>query len=335
MTQLASILDCAIAGSPCAGETISGDRAVLAEFTDGALIAVIDGLGHGAEAAHAAQAAAELLEAHPSDAPLELVRRCHDALRRTRGVALSLAAIDARRSTMSWIGVGNVEGTLLRVGRGELPARESLSTRGGVVGSHLPPLRTHELSIAPGDTLLFTSDGIRGGFHDTIELGASPTQQAESIAATFGKREDDSCVVVARYLGLPLLAERVLVREEADIAMVRKALREQARAAGVDEAAIERLATAASELARNVLVHACGGEIFVGPTRAGERRAFLVVARDEGPGIAEPARALEDGYSTAGGLGLGLPGARRLVDELELQTTVGRGTTVTLRRWLS
>src|SRR5262245_53445005 len=94
------------------------------------------------------------------------------------------------------------------------------------------------------------------------------------------------------------------------------------------------LATAISEIARNITTYAGSGEVVIEVVRdADGRRGVRVIARDEGPGIEDLDRALTDGYTTGGGLGLGLPGARRLVDEFEIQTTPGQGTTVTLVKW--
>src|SRR5436309_11591566 len=94
------------------GQTQSGDRFVLKLFDGGALAGVIDGLGHGDEAAAAAVAAATILEAHPHEPVATLVSRCHQQLQRTRGAVMSLASFDARENTLTWIAVGNVEGVL-------------------------------------------------------------------------------------------------------------------------------------------------------------------------------------------------------------------------------
>ena len=94
------------------------------------------------------------------------------------------------------------------------------------------------------------------------------------------------------------------------------------------------LATAISEIARNITTYAKRGEVFIELVRdSNGRRGVKVIARDQGPGIADLERALTDGYTTGGGLGLGLPGARRLVDEFDIQTAPGQGTTVTLVKW--
>lgn len=93
------------------------------------------------------------------------------------------------------------------------------------------------------------------------------------------------------------------------------------------------IATAISELARNIVIYAKRGEIVLARTNNGVRPGIVVVARDEGPGIANVSQAVAGGYSTSGGLGLGLSGVRRLMDEFEISSEPGRGTTVTVTRW--
>ena len=93
------------------------------------------------------------------------------------------------------------------------------------------------------------------------------------------------------------------------------------------------MATAISELARNIVSYAGQGEIVLRATQNSGSPGVTVIARDDGPGIPSIEQALRDGYSTSGSLGLGLPGVRRLVDEFEIASEVGRGTTVTIRKW--
>jgi len=92
------------------------------------------------------------------------------------------------------------------------------------------------------------------------------------------------------------------------------------------------IAAAISEIARNILMYAKRGEVTLGVVTNGDRQGVVIVARDQGPGIRDVERALEDGYSTSGGLGLGLPGARRLMDDFDVSSTVGKGTTVTMKK---
>ena len=193
------IIDWGWAGSGL--ETPSGDLHVVAPFPGGVLVALLDGLGHGEEAAAASKAALAVLHDHAGDSLLLLVPRCHDALRRTRGVVMSLASFRTADSSMTWTGIGNVEGVLLRArGSPERPD-ESISVRGGVVGYQLPPLRADALLVFPGDTLIMATDGIRSGFATGLAIENSPQEIAESILARFAKGTDDAHIVVARYLG--------------------------------------------------------------------------------------------------------------------------------------
>ena len=179
-------------------ELESGDLHVVVPFPGGALVALIDGLGHGPEARAAASAAAALLEAHASDSVLVLVQRCHDALRKTRGAAMSLASFRTEDSSMTWLGIGNVGGVLV-LGNGELAA--GIGARGGVVGYQIPMLRASTVHVSPGDTLIMATDGIRGGFTADLAINHEPQEIAESTLARFAKGSDDAHVVVARYLG--------------------------------------------------------------------------------------------------------------------------------------
>jgi phosphoserine phosphatase RsbX len=186
-------------GEPAGGRD-SGDLHVVAPFPGGTLVAVIDGLGHGREAAAAARAAARVLEAQPDESVLALVERCHEDLRKTRGAVMSLASFDAQASSLTLVGVGNVEGVLLRSGPAER-RREDLAPREGIVGYRLPPLRATRLSVSPHDTLVMATDGIERGFTVDLDLGRRPQEIADSILTRHRKRSDDALVVVVRYLG--------------------------------------------------------------------------------------------------------------------------------------
>jgi len=128
---------------------------------------------------------------------------------------------------------------------------------------------------------------------------------------------------------------RAPIGEEADVAMARKVIRQLAPRGGLSEAAAHALATAVSEIARNIVVHAAVGELSVCVVHDCDRRGLIVVACDTGPGIPDPERAMQDGYSTVESLGLGLSSARRLVDDFALASAPGRGTTVILKKWAS
>lgn len=182
-------------------EPSSGDLHVVTPFADGVLVALLDGLGHGPEAAAASAAAIPVLRKHARDSLLLIVQQCHEALRKTRGVVMSLASFRTSDSSMTWMGIGNVDGVLLRGQANRAQPHEAISTRGGVIGYQLPPLRADTLLVAPGDTLIMATDGIRSGFAADAPIGIASQEIAESILARFAKGTDDAHVVVARYLG--------------------------------------------------------------------------------------------------------------------------------------
>ena len=182
-------------------EGVSGDLHAVVPFDGGALVVLIDGLGHGPEAAAAALAAIPILEAHASDPVLALVQRCHEGLRKTRGAAMSLASFSARNAVITWAGVGNVDGALLRATETPGQTDEALVLYGGVVGYRLPTLHAQTLPVARGDTLVMATDGIRSGFTTGLAITHDPQEIAESVLARFAKGSDDAHVVVARYLG--------------------------------------------------------------------------------------------------------------------------------------
>ena len=183
------------------GESESGDLHVVMPFDGGALVAAIDGLGHGPEAAVAARSAADTLERHSHRPVMDLLTRCHENLRGTRGAVITLASFNVRDSTMSWAGVGNIEGTLLRADPCEGRKRESVMLVGGVPGHQLPPLRPNELPVSQGDTLVLATDGVRGGYLDVVDWSEPPQQLADQLLADYGKATDDALVLVARYMG--------------------------------------------------------------------------------------------------------------------------------------
>ena len=147
---------------------------------------------------------------------------------------------------------------------------------------------------------------------------------------------DLSPVLLDRRSGGPANPERrVRVTRDADVVAARQRGREVAAGVGFSRTDATLIATVISELSRNIVQYAEQGEITVCPVEEPGRVGVMIVARDRGPGIRDPAAALEDGYSTyRGGLGLGLPGTRRLMDEFDIVSEVGKGTTVTTTKWL-
>jgi phosphoserine phosphatase RsbX len=194
------LLDWSAAILAIEGETVSGDMYLIRPFPNGVLVAAVDGLGHGPEAAASSQVAISLLEANADQPIVLLVRRCHEALRGMRGVVMSLAAFNKLDNTMTWLGIGNVEGRLLRAAQVVGAARDSLLLRGGTVGHNLPALIAVTVPVDPGDTLIFASDGIRPDFAQNLDVNTPPQQLVNEIISRSAKNTDDSLVVVARYL---------------------------------------------------------------------------------------------------------------------------------------
>jgi serine/threonine-protein kinase RsbT len=128
-------------------------------------------------------------------------------------------------------------------------------------------------------------------------------------------------------------AIRLQVASDSAIVDARQAGRRLAEEAGFSSTDLTLIATAISEIARNIVTYAGRGVITLRLVDVRDRSAIEIVAEDDGPGIPDIDRAIQDGYSTGRGLGLGLPGARRLMDEFEIDSTVGQGTTVVMRRW--
>jgi serine/threonine-protein kinase RsbT len=126
---------------------------------------------------------------------------------------------------------------------------------------------------------------------------------------------------------------RIEVASDADIVPARARGRALAAELGFSRTDATLVATVISEVARNIVVHAGRGEIELRPVYEPDRRGVIVIARDEGPGILDVDQALQEGFGTKGGLGLGLPGVRRIMDEFLIQSAPHRGTTVTMHMW--
>ena len=184
-------------------QDVSGDAGLVIRVPEGALVAVIDGLGHGHEAARAAQIARKsVCEAAGADI-IALAHRCHRALACTRGAAVALAYVSTSAGTLAWLGVGNVEGRLITADQRTRPpsAKASLRLRRGVIGHQLPTIDSTTLDIHRGDMLILSTDGITSGFEEGLDVSGSPQRIAERILAAHWTVADDGLVLVLRYLG--------------------------------------------------------------------------------------------------------------------------------------
>jgi phosphoserine phosphatase RsbX len=185
-----------VAGRPLPGETVSGDNYVAAVGEHTTLLSVIDGLGHGPEAAEASARAAEHIGANLDLSLVEMMTSCHKAIRKTRGVVAALVGIEEVTGKMTWLGVGNIEGRL--VGRDPERPKETLLQRGGVVGYDLPKLMPRSIQLEDGDTIFLGTDGLNYGYHEIV-MGADPQRSAQLILSRYAKPTDDALVLIASY----------------------------------------------------------------------------------------------------------------------------------------
>jgi len=192
-------IETAFATLPLPGQAESGDLSLSKRVGKGTLIAVVDGLGHGQEAASAAHAAIGALDRYSREPLVDQVRHSHAAMIGLRGVVLGLAYLDPQAATMTWLGVGNVGGMLLRADRASRPARISLVPNAGFIGAEQTRPTTRVVPLALGDTVVLYSDGIRDGFAESLVLTNTPQEIADSIIARHVKGNDDALVLVARY----------------------------------------------------------------------------------------------------------------------------------------
>lgn len=179
------------------GQTESGDAHLVARHPGGVLVAAVDGLGHGSDAAQASRIACSALDEDPGADLADLFIRAHGRLARSRGVVMSLASFGGD-GTLTWLGVGNVEGTLARAGAG---GSDSILLLGGVVGYQLPHLRASTTAVEPGDTLVFATDGVGSAHRRGVDPVLAPRLLADRLMGEYAKGADDALVLVARYVG--------------------------------------------------------------------------------------------------------------------------------------
>jgi negative regulator of sigma-B (phosphoserine phosphatase) len=191
------LLDIGIAQVVSPGEVQSGDRCIVQESGDRALIGVIDGVGHGPEAALAAEAARAALDEPADHSVGALMMRCHERLQDTRGAAMTLMSFDARNLMLEWSGVGNVAAVLLHPEPSGKLRRTELFVRGGVAGLMLPSIAVSSARFALGDMVVAATDGVHSSFADNINRIEPPQQLAERLLARYQTGNDDALVVVA------------------------------------------------------------------------------------------------------------------------------------------
>jgi phosphoserine phosphatase RsbX len=201
VTQQRDAIEWSVASRARPGEAVSGDLHVIVPTRDGALLGVIDGLGHGEEATAAARMAAAVLEQHAQEPVVTIVQRCHRVLQRTRGVVLTLISVNAADNTLSAVGIGNVEAVIVRArANGRLRA-ESILLRCGVVGYQLPELQASVFPLEAGDVIVLATDGMREDFVDLVRPADSPAKLVDTIVSQKYRGTDDGLVLACKYLG--------------------------------------------------------------------------------------------------------------------------------------
>jgi negative regulator of sigma-B (phosphoserine phosphatase) len=191
----------AVASRPTPGEDSSGDLSVVEPLPSGVLIGVIDGLGHGIEAAKAAAQASATVRQCAGEPIESVLQRCHEALKGTRGAVITLFEMNKERESLTWTGVGNIEGRIWPAVPGATLIRQSPPLRGGVVGHAMPKLSSTVLPLSRGDLVILSTDGISNDFYEEFRLEGTVQQIADDILEEYWTAKDDALVLVARYLG--------------------------------------------------------------------------------------------------------------------------------------
>jgi negative regulator of sigma-B (phosphoserine phosphatase) len=185
-------------------EFTSGDRGIAVDL-DGtaALFGVVDGLGHGPDAATAALRAVDAVKRASSERLEVLIQLCHRVLTGSRGVAMTLARIDFATNTLAWTGVGNVTADLVAKAPTGVEVRSSARLSAGIVGYRIPEIRPAQtLSIRPGDLLVISTDGIGEDYLEHIDFAAHSVTIAEDLLSKHAKETDDAMVLAARHRGV-------------------------------------------------------------------------------------------------------------------------------------
>lgn len=196
-------IEWAVAARPLPGQDVCGDLAVAVAVDAGAAVfGVIDGLGHGPDAALAARRAVAVIDEHRAESLEEMVTHCHRELASMRGAAMTLARIDFTTDTVRWVGVGNVAAHLVSRAPSGLETSFSARLASGIVGFQLPRVDSSEsVEMRPGHLLVMTSDGITDDHLDAFDFGAPAETIAERILREHCRVTDDALVLVARHRG--------------------------------------------------------------------------------------------------------------------------------------
>jgi phosphoserine phosphatase RsbX len=194
-------LDWAVAGRPLPGQPVSGDLAAVQVTRSRCVVAVIDGLGHGPEAAEASALAAGVIERHRAE-PLEaMLLLVHERLVESRGAAATLAIVDGDTGVLEWLGVGNVDGTIVRADETARPRTNGVFLCRGILGYQQPPdIRAREpIQLEDGDCIVIATDGVRGDLAADVRRETPVDRLAAAMLDAHATPDDDALVFVARY----------------------------------------------------------------------------------------------------------------------------------------
>ena len=317
---------------PVVGETVNGDSYVVEEWNRQTLLGVIDGLGHGEQAALASSEARKYILANHTWEIEELISGMHEHLRGTRGVVAGLLRIDRDIAKLSFCGIGNVNVSI----QGQPQMHPTCLD--GIIGSRIRKIMKFGYNFDSIRSVVLHSDGISDRFSLSSYpyVFERPQAAAEQIMADWGKKEDDATVLIAieeeQRPGFRI--EEFDIPSEVRALTAAEQAKELAEELGFSEVDQSKIAIATSELAQNIVVHAQGnGRLVIKSVTEGGKVGLTVIAEDSGPGIDDIGKALEGGCSTKSGLGIGLAGAKRLMDDLRIDSEPGKGTTVTATKW--
>lgn len=197
-------IEWATAGRQLPGEHVSGDQSIAVGIdVDAALFGVIDGLGHGPDAATAAIRAVDVLKDARDERLEVLVQLCHRVLAGSRGAAITLARVDFGAGTLTWTGVGNVTGHLVAKAPTGIHIRSSARLAAGIVGYRIPEIRPAQVvGLRAGDLIVIATDGIAEDHLDHIDFAGSATVIADEMLGKHAKETDDALVLAARHRGV-------------------------------------------------------------------------------------------------------------------------------------
>ncbi|HKH05843.1 MAG TPA: SpoIIE family protein phosphatase [Acidimicrobiales bacterium] len=194
-------LDWAVAVRAVPGESVCGDVAVGVERAGRHVLAVVDGLGHGPEAAHAARLAVGVVEDHPEGTPAVLLAQMHRRLADSRGAAATVLVVDVGTGLLDWLGVGNVDAVVVRADGAARPPVHGVFMAGGVLGAQMPVLpETRPVRLAHGDSIVVATDGVRADLAEAARSPLRPDVLARRLLDEHALPRDDALVLAARYL---------------------------------------------------------------------------------------------------------------------------------------